>query len=144
MTLHLSIDTTNMNERADADMLRDIAQQIDTGGTGGVVSGQDGEPVGSWSCVQPERLPMIGEELVVAYVAWVDNLWVADPGRVKAGYCLLDVHDDESQRQATIMDTDMVPPSRWTFRDAFVAHLKRTGQYAPETAAEFLEPQWVF
>lgn len=81
--------------------------------------------------------PLTGEDLVVAYIAYVDTLWVQDPDLVSREYAArlnCDVTDDATQRTATIADTDMVHPAAWTFRDQFIAHLCRTGQYSTSTA----------
>lgn len=145
MALHLSIDTdttafTDRREQEAADLLRHIADQIEDGFTSNpVLIDSNGERVGTWDYDGPENpAPLVGEELVVAYIAWVDNTWATDPERIRAGYAdlMIDVRDDRTQRQATISDTDMVHPSNWVFRADFIDHLKATGQYSDETASE--------
>lgn len=145
MTLHLNIETdtpafTDRREQEAADLLRHIADQIEEGFTSNpVLIDSNGERVGTWEYDGPEEpTPLTGEELVVAYIAWVDAAWAADPERIRAGYAdlMIDAHDDRTQRQATISDTDMVHPSNWVFLAEFIDHLKATDQYSDETAAE--------
>lgn len=83
--------------------------------------------------------PLVGEELVVEYLAYVDTLWTEHPEYVRQGYAArlnCDVRDDATQRQATIADTDMVHPRAWVFRVPFIRHLQRQGRYSPQTAYE--------
>lgn len=145
MTLHLNIDTDtaafeNRREQEAADLLRDIASQIEEGrASGRVLNDSNGERVGTWECDFPaEASPLVGEELAVAYIAWVDHLWATNPDSVRQGYAglMIDVYNDRTQREATITDTDMIRPSNWVFRSDFIAHLKATEQYSNETAVE--------
>lgn len=145
MTLHLEIDTdtaafTDRRENEAADILRQIATQIEEGFTSNpVLTDSYGERIGSWECDLPEEpKPLTGEDLAVAYVAWVDRTWVTNPARIRNGYAelMIDVRDNRSQRAATISDTDMTQPHNWVFRDAFIEYLKATGQYSQETANE--------
>lgn len=145
MTLHLDIDTdtaafTDRREQEAADLLRQIANQIEEGFTSNpALIDSNGERVGTWECDLPEEpQPLTGEELVVAYIAWVDQTWATDPKRIADGYAdlMIDVRDDRTQRAATISDTDMVHPSNWVFLTDFITHLKSAGQYSTETAAE--------
>lgn len=145
MTLHLDIDTDttafiDRRESEAADLLRQIADQIEEGFTSNpVLIDSNGERVGTWDCDLPrEPKPLTGEELVVAYIAWVDQTWARDPQRIITGYAdlMIAVTDNRTQREATISDTDMVHPSNWVFLADFIEHLKATGQYSIETATE--------
>lgn len=85
------------------------------------------------------RTPLIGEELVTEYIAYVDTLWAQNPTLVSAKYAAhlnCDVRDDATQRNATIADTDMVHPRAWVFRAPFIQHLQRQRRYTPQTAHE--------
>lgn len=145
MALHLNIETDtpafiDRREQEAADLLRQIADQIENGFTSNpVLIDSNGERVGTWAYeATAEPTPLTGEELVVAYIAWVDNTWATNPARIREGYAelMMDVHDDASQREATICDTDLVHPSNWAFRTDFIAHLMATGRLSAETAAE--------
>lgn len=85
--------------------------------------------------------PLVGEELVITYITWVDRIWAQDPARIREGYApIMNVTDTPTQREATIADTDLVHPSNWAFRNDFITWLKETGQYYPATARELAHP----
>lgn len=89
--------------------------------------------------MSPNTTPLVGEELVVEYLAYVDTLWAQNPARVRQGYAAhlnYDVTNNSTQRLATIADTDMVHPRAWVFRVPFIRHLQQQGRYSAATAHE--------
>ena len=75
--------------------------------------------------MSPNTTPLVGEELVVEYLAYVDTLWAQNPARVRQGYA---AHLN--------YDTDMVHPRAWVFRVPFIRHLQQQGRYSAATAHE--------
>lgn len=86
--------------------------------------------------------PLTGENLAVAYISYVYELWQSNYQAVAEAYRALGltVPTERAINAALATDTDLVHPSEWVLSRAFQAHLIKTAQWTPETAADF-QPQ---
>lgn len=130
-TFALALDATDSASAAAA--LRAIADQIDTGYT----HSHDFDHAWTLDLPEPDE-PLTGEELAVAYTSFVQDLWETDPETVKARYGGARTPRTAGQLTEVLgADTDLIHPSKWALSDLFAQHLRDTGRWLPDTAAEF-------
>lgn len=84
----------------------------------------------------PTNAPLVGEDLAVAYISYVNDLFSRQPNAVRRRYNET-IPGPVALARTLGDDTDHTYPSKWAFAESFIHYLKSTGQWSPETAHEF-------